>query len=169
MVKTCLCLHNMCVVDRVMEGKFVADYDPTNSVLVEGEIQQNLYFRVLQAERKAKAAAGHNPTAESEIGLSTIWSSNPALSFFTRFAAFVALTPGGRFLFSPIGPSMPVVFFKSSGTESTSQSCLGIPFRIWEHSMNPYSLPSSCFHNCLAYSSYICSFHSLRYSLINCL
>ncbi|MGL5935997.1 MAG: hypothetical protein ACRCZI_10320 [Cetobacterium sp.] len=62
-----------------MEGDFVADYDPTNSVLVEGDVPQNSYFRALQAERKAKAAARRHPRADSEIGLSTIKSSNPAL------------------------------------------------------------------------------------------
>jgi hypothetical protein len=33
MVKCCLCLHNMCVSDRIMNGDFSADYDPTKTLL----------------------------------------------------------------------------------------------------------------------------------------
>jgi Plant transposon protein len=32
MIKCCLCLHNMCVADRVMNGDLEADYDPTNDL-----------------------------------------------------------------------------------------------------------------------------------------
>jgi Plant transposon protein len=32
MVKCCLCLHNMCVADRVMKGDFAADYNPMNNL-----------------------------------------------------------------------------------------------------------------------------------------
>jgi hypothetical protein len=32
MVKCCLCLHNMCVADRVMHGDFEADYNPTHDL-----------------------------------------------------------------------------------------------------------------------------------------
>jgi Plant transposon protein len=47
MVKCCLCLHNMCVSDRVMHGDFQADYDPTKDLFVEREVKQSALFHSL--------------------------------------------------------------------------------------------------------------------------
>jgi hypothetical protein len=56
LVKCCLCLHNMCVSDRVMHGDVHAVYNPTNVVLVERDAGEGA------VERRAGTAIGLEAT-----------------------------------------------------------------------------------------------------------
>ena len=53
-------------------GDFAADYDPTNSNISEGEVQQNRHFRAIDSKRKKDQDA-------SAIGLESIHATNPAV------------------------------------------------------------------------------------------
>jgi Plant transposon protein len=82
MVKCCLCLHNMCVADRVMNGDLEADYDPTNLLCTEPSVvPQNNLFRYIQQRRKVKraalAAAGVDDGPGTGIGLASSRTVNP--------------------------------------------------------------------------------------------
>jgi Plant transposon protein len=72
MVKCCLCLHNMLVSDRVMNGDFQAPYDPTNAVYAP-------------QEHVADVVVGHG----TAIGLAQTRTINPLV--------YEAVTRGERF------------------------------------------------------------------------
>jgi hypothetical protein len=55
MVKCCLCLHNMCVSDRIMGGDLDAEYDPAHSVLLEEDMvipQSQEFLDICRRERR---------------------------------------------------------------------------------------------------------------------
>jgi Plant transposon protein len=82
MVKCCLCLHNMCMADRVMHGDLNADYDPAHDLdTVEAEVQQcALFRRIYRQERRSVKG----------IGLADAMITNPAV--------YKAVTRRERFL-----------------------------------------------------------------------
>jgi hypothetical protein len=75
MVKCCLCLHNMCVSDRIMNGDFSADYDPTKTLL------NKVWGR--------EEAVVINSTTGTSIGLAATRRINPVV--------FEAVTRSERF------------------------------------------------------------------------
>jgi Plant transposon protein len=79
MVKCCLCMHNMCVADRVMNGDFEAAYNPNNILDSEPDVQQNSLFRSIQ--RKRQRAAGLQGINEpgTAIGIASTRAINPSV------------------------------------------------------------------------------------------
>jgi hypothetical protein len=75
MVKCCLGLHNMCVSDRIMNGDFSADYDPTKTLL------NKVWSR--------EEAVVINNTTGTSIGLAATRRINPVV--------FEAVTRSERF------------------------------------------------------------------------
>jgi Plant transposon protein len=76
MVKCCLCLHNMCVADRVMHGDFEADYDPTHD---------------LRRDPTVRDGAMGPAIVETAIGVSNARRANPVVyEAVTRRERFLA-------------------------------------------------------------------------------